>query len=60
MRLLPTDEGGKTLPISGSYRPNHNFFDAAGDIMTMGFIELPEGVVVKPGESITVPMALSW
>jgi translation elongation factor EF-Tu-like GTPase len=60
VRLLPTDEGGKTVPICGSYRPNHNFFDADDAVMTAGFIELPDGVVVKPGEAITVPIAFWW
>lgn len=60
VRLLPTKEGGKTVPIRGSYRPNHNFFDADNAVMTGGFIELPEGVAVNPGETITVPIALWW
>jgi translation elongation factor EF-Tu-like GTPase len=60
VRLLPTGEGGKAVPISGSYRPNRNFFDAADAMMTVGAIKLPEDVTVHPGETITVPVALSW
>lgn len=60
VRLLPTNEGGKTVPICGSYRPNHNFFGMDDASMTAGFIELPEGLAVNPGETITVPIALWW
>jgi translation elongation factor EF-Tu-like GTPase len=60
VRLLPTNEGGKTVPICGSYRPNHNFFDAADAVLTAGFVELPEGVAVNPGEAIIAPIAFWW
>ena len=60
VRLLATTEGGKSLPIRGSYRPNHNFFDEADVVMTAGFIEIPEGQVVEPGEAIVLPIALWW
>jgi len=60
VRLLPTNEGGKTIPLCGSYRPNHNFFDASDTVMTVGAIELPEGVKVYPGEAVVAPIALLW
>jgi translation elongation factor EF-Tu-like GTPase len=60
VRLLPTSKGGRSVPICGSYRPNHNFFDADDATMTIGFIEIPKGVAVHPGETITVPIALWW
>ena len=58
--FLPTAEGGRSLPIKGgvSYRPNHNFFGPDNLNMTVGFIDLPEGTDVYPGESIEVQIAL--
>jgi len=52
VRLLPTTESGRTQPICGSYRPNHNFFGPDNIDMAIGFIDLPDGVEVHPGESI--------
>ena len=60
VRLLPTSKGGKTGPIRGSYRPSHNFFGAKDAVMTAGFIDLPVGLLVHPGETITVPISLWW
>lgn len=60
VRLLATSEGGKIVPICGSYRPNHNFFEAEDAVMTAGFIDLPDGVMVHPGETVTVPIAIWW
>ncbi len=54
IRLLPTAESGRTAPIRGSYRPNHNFFGANDFNMTMGFIDLPTGTELRPGESIEI------
>lgn len=51
IRLLPTSEGGRTAPIRGSYRPNHNFFDPDDGSMMTGFIDLPPGSELQPGES---------
>jgi hypothetical protein len=49
------------VPIRGSYRPNHNFFDPDNRIMTIGFIELPDRVELHPGESIETKIKfLSW
>lgn len=60
VRLLSTEEGGKTAPIRGSYRPNHNFFDAPDREMTAGFIDLPKGVTIGPGETAIAPISLWW
>lgn len=60
VRLLTSNEGGKSVPIRGSYRPNHNFFDTENAVMTIGFIEIPEGQEVKPGEAATVSIAFWW
>src|SRR5262245_1440203 len=54
IRLLPAAESGRTAPIRGSYRPNHNFFGADNRNMTIGFIDLPEGRELHPGESIVL------
>ena len=60
VRLLATAEGGKSVPIRGSYRPNHNFFGEIDAVMTEGFIEIPKGQMVEPGEAIVLPIALWW
>ena len=54
--LLRTDEGGRETPVMGSYRPNHNFFGAENRNMAVGFIEVPQGQVLHPGESIKVEL----
>lgn len=53
IELLPTSAGGRTRPIVGgvSYRPNHNFFAPDSRDMCMGFIELPPGHDLMPGQS---------
>ncbi|MDP3079371.1 MAG: hypothetical protein U1E69_12080 [Tabrizicola sp.] len=59
--LLATDDGGRTAPIRGSYRPNHNFFGPDNRDMTIGFIDLPVGVELLPGQSIETPISFwSW
>ncbi|CAN5247835.1 hypothetical protein BH09PSE1_BH09PSE1_26790 [soil metagenome] len=59
IRLLTAAEGGRTTPLQGgSYRPNHNFFEPDDREMTIGFIELPEGAQIPPGE--TFETALSF
>lgn len=61
IRLLSTAEGGRASAITGSYRPNHNFFGPDNREMTVGFIELPEGFELHPGEAIDVPVKLwTW
>ena len=56
VRLLPTLESGRR----GSYRPNHNFFGPNSRLMTDGFIELPDGVELHPGETMELPIAFWW
>jgi translation elongation factor EF-Tu-like GTPase len=56
IRLLPIAESGRTAPIRGSYRPNHNFFGPDNRNMTIGFIDLPNGQELHPGESIELPI----
>lgn len=59
--LFATGDGGRTGPIRGSYRPNHNFFGPENREMTIGFIDLPEGVELLPGQSIETPISFwSW
>ena len=61
IRLLPGAESGRTMPIRGSYRPNHNFFGPDDRNMTMGFIDLPDGTSLHPGESIELPITFwNW
>jgi translation elongation factor EF-Tu-like GTPase len=61
VRLLPTAESGRTRPIRGSYRPNHNFLGPDNRNMTIGFINLPEGKELWPGDSIEAPITfLKW
>jgi hypothetical protein len=56
IRLLPTSESGRTTPIRGSYRPNHNFLGPDNRNMTIGFIDLPKGTELHPGDSIDLPI----
>ena len=52
IRLLPSEESGRTLPVRAGYRPNHNFFGPKNRNMTMGVIDLPDGFELHPGESV--------
>ncbi|OYU14722.1 MAG: hypothetical protein CFE37_09665 [Alphaproteobacteria bacterium PA4] len=60
IRFLSAEGGGRSSPLFGgtSYRPNHNFFGPDDREMCMGFIELPEGQQVAPGETIQTQMTL--
>ena len=61
VRLLTTEEGGRSTPIRGDYRPNHNFFGPDSREMTPGFMMIPEGVELHPGQSMQLPISLwSW
>ena len=61
IRLLPTTESGRKSPICGSYRPNHNFFGPESRLMTIGHIDLPEGVELHPGESMELTVRfVNW
>lgn len=54
VRLLPTSESGRTAPIRGIYRPNHNFFSPDDREMAIGQIEIPAGHELNPGEAMEV------
>jgi translation elongation factor EF-Tu-like GTPase len=58
IELLPTPLGGRFHPVVGghSYRPNHNFGLAGGDMST-GFIDLPLGQSLLPGDTAEVLIA---
>jgi translation elongation factor EF-Tu-like GTPase len=60
IRFLSAEEGGRSSPLSGggSYRPNHNFFGPNDHDMCMGFIELPGGQQVAPGDTIQTEITL--
>ena len=63
IQLLPASEGGRRSPIHGgaSYRPNHNFFGPDNREMAVGFIEMPPGTILHPGEAIDLDMTfLHW
>ena len=61
IRLLPTGEGGRASSIKGNYRPNHNFFGPDDLDMTMGFIDLPDGTELRPGDNIDLPITFwNW
>ena len=52
--LLATEKGGRSGPIRGSYRPNHNFFGPDNREMTIGSVDLPTNVDIQPGRSMEV------
>jgi translation elongation factor EF-Tu-like GTPase len=54
IHLLTAAEGGRRSPLRGesSYRPNHNFYGPEGREMCVGAIDLAEGEVIQPGETI--------
>jgi hypothetical protein len=58
--LLPSSEGGRQNALRGpvSYRPNHNFFDAANPEMCIGKIDLVEGQTLEPGASMDLELIL--
>jgi elongation factor Tu len=57
VRLLPETKWSKRA----IYRPNHNFFGPEDRTMTMGQINIPEGQVLLPGESMEVPITfINW
>lgn len=61
IRLLPSEDSGRTQPVRAGYRPNHNFFGPEDRNMTLGLIGLPSGLALHPGESIeTIVQFLSW
>ena len=50
IRLLPVEQGGRTSPVLGSFRPNHNFFGPDDREMAVGVIDFPPGESLSPGE----------
>jgi len=58
IRFLTTAEGGRMGPVFGSYRPNHNFYDADSMMTAMGFIEIPPDHPWQLGETRDVEMWL--
>ena len=46
--LLPTEAGGRTEPIIGSFRPNHSF---SPGMFVIGQVEHRPGAELFPGES---------
>jgi translation elongation factor EF-Tu-like GTPase len=54
MSLLPTEQGGKSHPIVGPYRPNHNFATASDAEFSVGQVEFLEGQPLSPGQSANV------
>ncbi|WP_343609731.1 hypothetical protein [Novosphingobium sp.] len=58
--LLPSREGGRQNALRGpiSYRPNHNFSDAANPEMCIGKIDLVEGQTLEPGASMDLELIL--
>ncbi len=61
VRLLTTADGGRSGPIKGSYRPNHNFFGPDDTNMAIGFVDVPNAAELKPGESAELQIAFwSW
>lgn len=53
IQLLSSEQNGRTTPLIGgtSYRPNHNFFEPDSRECTVGFIDIPEGQMILPGET---------
>jgi hypothetical protein len=50
VRFLTALEGGKSSPVRGRYRPNHNFGMPADRLTYIGQIEFAPGDEVAPGE----------
>lgn len=50
--LLPSAISGRTIPVRGSYRPNHNLGAPDDRKMDIAFIEFAEGEMLNPGETI--------
>lgn len=49
--FVPASEGGKSHPIRGRYRPNHNFGSAENRLTYVGQLEFAPDVVVWPGDT---------
>ena len=51
VHLFGTNEGGRATPVSGVYRPNHNFGAPNGRQFYIGQVELPSGLELLPGDT---------
>lgn len=51
VHLFGTNEGGRITPVSGVYRPDHNFGAPNGRQFYIGQVELPSGLELLPGET---------
>lgn len=58
IELLPSSDGGRTAPVRGSYRPNHNFGGPEDREMTVGFLDFADGQSLSPGETTEIEMTL--
>lgn len=52
IRLLSAAEGGKTRPVRGSWRPNHNFSGPDNRETVIGSVNLAESGEAHPGETV--------
>ena len=58
--LFPSD-GGRSAPVRGSYRPNHNFFGRDNRAMAVGLIDFTDDQSLSPGESVEIDITfLHW
>jgi translation elongation factor EF-Tu-like GTPase len=51
VQVLATAEGGRSVPFTAKYRPNHNFGGVETAQFFIGQVEVPEGEWVYPGET---------
>jgi translation elongation factor EF-Tu-like GTPase len=52
VHVLATADGGRSVPFTAKYRPNHNFGGADDNRhFFIGQVEVPEGEWVYPGET---------
>jgi hypothetical protein len=56
--LLPSAISGRTGPIRGGYRPNHNFGGPDDRDMDVGFLNFSDGQTLSPGESTEIDITL--
>lgn len=59
VHVLTSADGGRSVPFTANYRPNHNFGDAENPQFFMGQVELPEGEWVHPGETRDLAITFS-
>jgi translation elongation factor EF-Tu-like GTPase len=49
--VVRTEDGGKSVPFTSKYRPNHNFGTPDERLFYIGQVEVPEGTWVHPGDT---------